>query len=304
MTPLERSFLGHQRMFWIFLQEMQLITKTNAHLFLKFFIPTMLLEFISVLTGALLAEPSRKFIKIPSSNILRPVLASVYKKLTAEGKKFEILFASSDRSQKDFDEYFHEMPWKAIPYPDRERKEKLSRFFGVEGIPTFIMLDPSGKIINDNARGEVSEDPEGKNFPWPAPEPVPLNQLNSPLVEKINENPTFVMLLDKTEDAKVQSYVDLVTPIATEVFNKNKALDEDDDTPRMLFFYGTKDHEMAENLRGFFNPRSASEPVILISDIPRQKKYVFQEKEVNASTVKSFVEGYFSKTLQGVGIKS
>ena len=30
--------------------------------------------------------------------------------------KFEIIFISSDKSQESFNEYFQEMPWKALPF--------------------------------------------------------------------------------------------------------------------------------------------------------------------------------------------
>ena len=46
-----------------------------------------------------------------------PVLAKAYQDTDAATKaKFEIIFISSDRDQKSFDEYFKEMPWKSIPY--------------------------------------------------------------------------------------------------------------------------------------------------------------------------------------------
>ena len=68
-----------------------------------------------------------------------PVLADLYKKLTAEGKNFEIVFISSDKSQENFDEYFGEMPWKALPFSDRDRKAALSKKFKVQGIPNLVI---------------------------------------------------------------------------------------------------------------------------------------------------------------------
>ena len=55
-------------------------------------------------------------------------------KLKAAGKAFEIIFVSSDRDQKSFQEYFGSMGphFLAIPQGD-PRKAKLSSFFGVEG---------------------------------------------------------------------------------------------------------------------------------------------------------------------------
>merc|ERR1711988_384788 len=61
-----------------------------------------------------------------------PQLVETYKKLQAQGKPFEIIFASSDRDMAAFTEYFAEMPWLAIPQGDA-RKNDLSKLFGVEG---------------------------------------------------------------------------------------------------------------------------------------------------------------------------
>ena len=39
------------------------------------------------------------------------------------------------------------MPWLALPFADRGRKEDLSQFFEVQGIPTFVMLSPTLKVL-------------------------------------------------------------------------------------------------------------------------------------------------------------
>ena len=48
-----------------------------------------------------------------------PHLTALYNKLAAQGKNFEVIFASSDRDASAFAEYFGTMPWKAIPYEVR-----------------------------------------------------------------------------------------------------------------------------------------------------------------------------------------
>jgi len=98
-----------------------------------------------------------------------PKLSSCYKQLKADGKKWEIIFLSSDKDQSAFDEYFGEMPFKAVKYENRKLKGDLSKKFGVQGIPTMINLDPkTGKVLSKDGRSSVIEDPEGKDFPWKA----------------------------------------------------------------------------------------------------------------------------------------
>jgi len=56
-----------------------------------------------------------------------------YNKLKDEGKNFEIVFISSDRSESSFTEYYASMPgWFALPYKD-ERCIQLTRLFSIEG---------------------------------------------------------------------------------------------------------------------------------------------------------------------------
>ena len=118
-----------------------------------------------------------------------PKLAESYTKMKAAGKKWEVVFASSDRSESDFSEYFGEMPWKALPFGD-ERKDELDSMFEVSGIPTLVVIDAkTGAVISKAGRAKVESDPEGAEFPW---HPKPLNELDGGCVEYINDTPVVV----------------------------------------------------------------------------------------------------------------
>ena len=53
-----------------------------------------------------------------------PKLAEWYTELKKGplNDKFEIVFVSSDRDEKSFDDYFDSMPWLALPYSERDLK--------------------------------------------------------------------------------------------------------------------------------------------------------------------------------------
>eukprot|EP01124_Arcella_intermedia_P018879 TRINITY_DN25_c0_g1_i4.p1 TRINITY_DN25_c0_g1~~TRINITY_DN25_c0_g1_i4.p1 ORF type:complete len:424 (-),score=74.95 TRINITY_DN25_c0_g1_i4:42-1265(-) len=108
-----------------------------------------------------------------------PELVKYYKS-HAEKFNFEIIFVSSDKDDKQFDEYFAEMPWKALPFKDRDTKAKLSKKYKVQGIPTLVVLDAAGQLITTNGRSKVSSAPE--DFPWT---PKTLYQIldNGPLLQ-------------------------------------------------------------------------------------------------------------------------
>ena len=85
-----------------------------------------------------------------------PQLATAYKTWKAEGKSIEIIFVSSDRSDDQFEDYFKEMPWLAVPRSDSTTKGKLSNEFGVRGIPKLVILK-NGAVVDGEARGTVMQ---------------------------------------------------------------------------------------------------------------------------------------------------
>merc|ERR1712196_295984 len=103
-----------------------------------------------------------------------PKLVEVYNELQGTDKKLEVVFVSSDRDTAAFDEYFGEMPWLALPFAERERKEALSKKYKVRGIPSLVIVDEDGSTITTDGRSAVMEDEEGARFPW---RPTPLAEL-------------------------------------------------------------------------------------------------------------------------------
>ncbi|CAE8632823.1 unnamed protein product [Polarella glacialis] len=83
-----------------------------------------------------------------------PALSEAYGKSAKAGKETVIIFVSSDRDQAAFDEYYGTMSFYAMPFAQRDLKEKLSEKCYVKGIPTLVLLDGEGKMQADNIRGE------------------------------------------------------------------------------------------------------------------------------------------------------
>ena len=56
-------------------------------------------------------------------------------------------------------------------------QEVLSDMFGVQGIPSFVVLGADGKVVTTEGRGKVEADPTGASFPagWL---PQPINDVN------------------------------------------------------------------------------------------------------------------------------
>jgi nucleoredoxin len=118
-----------------------------------------------------------------------PQLAGYYSD-AFKGKGMEIVFASSDKDQSAFDEYYGEMPWVALPYDKRDVKDALNKKYKVSGIPAFVVLGPDGKTITTEGRKVVSSDPKGEKYPWIPPTPaekakIVLDTLGSDAIAKV-----------------------------------------------------------------------------------------------------------------------
>jgi len=63
----------------------------------------------------------------PPCREFTPILAQFYErfKATTNGRRFEIVFVSSDYDEEAFQQYINEMPWRSIPYHEKELRVNL-----------------------------------------------------------------------------------------------------------------------------------------------------------------------------------
>lgn len=103
----------------------------------------------------------------PPCKMTTPVLSTWCSKHHA-AKKMTFVFVSSDRDEKTFRDYFGEMSWGlALPFEERDKKNSISRTFGVQGIPTVAILDAhTGETITTDAAGLMRSDGSGAAFPY------------------------------------------------------------------------------------------------------------------------------------------
>jgi len=140
-----------------------------------------------------------------------PVLAEKYNKLKEAGKKFEIVFASSDSGQDSFDDYYKEMPWLAIPYSERDLKGTLSDKYGVSGIPCFVVLDGTNcEVITKNGRSGVSGDDFIETFPW---HPQLIGNMETDM-DGIDEGKAFLLIQDAISPEAQKANMEWLTSMA------------------------------------------------------------------------------------------
>lgn len=227
-----------------------------------------------------------------------PQLVKTYNRLKKDGKKFEVIFASSDRDASSFAEYWGDMPWAALPFDNRAGKDKLSEFFSVEGIPTFIIIDPkTNKVLSSNGRAKVMGDKTGENFPW---RPLPCEELGAG--PDINSTAMVVLLTDGMPAAEAKALTDELTAVATakKADWSGKTEEGDEDYP-VDFGYGGADCGLTQPIRSFCNITKPS-PVLFVLDVPSGTKYA-ASGAVSKASMEALVNGYVNESLTPMGIK-
>ncbi len=71
--------------------------------------------------------------------------------------QFEVVLVGSDRSKEEQQAYVteHGMPWPSLPN-NGEHAKKLNELFGVQSIPTLIVVSPEGKVVSTRGREDIT----------------------------------------------------------------------------------------------------------------------------------------------------
>merc|ERR1719359_748236 len=220
-----------------------------------------------------------------------PQLAEHYKKMQEAGLPIEILFVSSDREEKAFDEYFAEQPWAALPYSQRALKEELSDYFGVEGIPSLVILDKDRSVITKNGRGAIMGDLA--DFPF---YPKPVTDLAQGY-DGINDTPSVVVLAEGADKDTKAAIMAALEPMAKEVVAKGKETKED---PEFLFFVATSPGGVVPKIRELCKldkENEKTEPTLVLLDVDDNGAYYRPEHSITEAGIRSLLEDYRAKKL-------
>jgi len=222
-----------------------------------------------------------------------PKLAEWYSE-SLKAKGLEIVFVSSDKDEKTFQEYYADQPWLALSYSCRKEKEQLSKLFGVEGIPSLVIIDKDGSIINKDGRAAVSSDPTGAEFPW-YPKPV-ANLSAGP--GHLNDSAVVVALCEAASKDAQKAAEEAMLPIAKKYIDEAKAKGEDD--PEISFMIATSPDGISKKLRQMTGlPEPQATPRMILMNIPGDGAYyTCPEGEVTKENVESFVADFFADKLE------
>lgn len=100
----------------------------------------------------------------PPCRAFTPELGKTYKAMKDAGNDIEIIFATFDQSEGEFQDYFKTMPWIAFPHGDKRIKENSDEY-GVSGIPCLVILK-DGKLLTKDGRMDIAQEKEGAYDKW------------------------------------------------------------------------------------------------------------------------------------------
>lgn len=195
-----------------------------------------------------------------------PQLKQVYTQLKAENKDFEVLFVTSDRTQEQFDEYFAEMPWAAIPFDQRAAISSLEEKYEVQGIPALAVLQ-DGKLINGSAVGAVrAAGGEGFDvaqaaaaFPW---KQNAVEELTMGTASVLNDAPCLILFQDKNVAEDVQKTNASFLQSAAEVELENALSGKE---RKMAYFTHNEEHgEITKMMHKMMTELSEEDKMVIL----------------------------------------
>jgi len=202
----------------------------------------------------------------------------------------EIAFVSSDKGDEQFQEYYNEMPWLAVPYADRTAKNELSKCFGVEGIPSLVLLDKDFSVITKKGRASVMQDIS--EFPF---HEKPVADLASD-TDGLNDAPCVVVLADKASADEQASAYAALEPLAAEYRAAAKASEED---PEFLFFIAKSAGGPVPRIRELCKLNGETAPQLILLDIPDNGGYYVGEgAELSVDGLRKWLSDYKGSKLQ------
>jgi nucleoredoxin len=68
-----------------------------------------------------------------------------------------VVFVSNDSDLDGFEDYYGEMPWAAVPFPEESQRDAVGSKFAVAGIPRVVVLKgEDGSVVNPDARALIT----------------------------------------------------------------------------------------------------------------------------------------------------
>jgi len=229
----------------------------------------------------------------PPCRRFTPQLIKWYNDRKASGNDdVEIIFMSSDRDQMSFNEYYGTMPWATVPFSDiNSVVNPMKKALDIKGIPSLVLFDQEGKVVNKDARGAVEA---GRPFPFMPPNVGDLQEGPGVWGLDINRTPGLITFMAAADDDDQEAIMEKLEQLA--LVEKEAMGPDMDGEPDLLYLYckeGCNIAEQIERLCGLENTESELQLVLL--DLANQGSYYVKkipDDEDPIEAIETFVEAF------------
>ncbi len=88
----------------------------------------------------------------PPCRQFTPLFAELFNEINKDfpengNRDFEVIFVSGDKTDEEYNEYYGEMPWYALPRGDK-RLAGLAKKFEVKGVPRLVLVKKDGTVLH------------------------------------------------------------------------------------------------------------------------------------------------------------
>jgi hypothetical protein len=103
----------------------------------------------------------------PACTSFTPILVDTYNQLKNDGRSFEVVLVALGINNQSLFEYMEdsEMPWLAV-LPQSGRGNALAQRYGIQWIPTLVIVDRATNTISLAGREEVTQDGAAAYDAW------------------------------------------------------------------------------------------------------------------------------------------
>ena len=102
----------------------------------------------------------------PPCRQFTPKLEELYTQVNAGEKHFEVIYVSWDQTLQQYNDYYSHMSWLAIPFENSQVKESLYQRYGVNGVPTLIVVNRNGDPVTKEGRNDVMQKKQAAIAEW------------------------------------------------------------------------------------------------------------------------------------------
>merc|ERR1719163_1373394 len=171
--------------------------------------------------------------------------------------------------------------------------------FKVEGIPTFVIVDAEGRLINADASSKISAGAEAVlREGWAPPAVGDMAQGPEAAGTDINECPAIVIMCEDADESTQKDIEKAMEPLAKKYIEKAKLADADE--PEYIFLIAKGGGPIAQ-LKALTQKdvgdamKAAAEtkkPTIILFDIPDQGGFYLAEmqNQITTDSIAAFIQ--------------